>query len=163
MLALSPGVLYYPQRPFLTQGQVMAAAAPTTKAYIVQRINWNYNDEYFYRGAGEGDDQPVKAFRDRARAEAHLRKLVDDECADWDGVNPFEMGQSLADVTSMSGTELANAVRAVGLRPPDANSEINELYTWYEWYSGPGEESEAVWRLLDRIRFFEIIEIAVES
>ena len=143
------------------RGRVMAAAEPTTKAYIVQRIGWNYNDEYFYRGEGEEDDVPVKAFRDRARAEAHLRQLHDEEAADWVGLNPFEFGRRLADVTSLSGAELAARVQALGFPPPQVNDEIGEGYVWFEWWNEA--MGDAVWQLLDRIRFFEIIEIDVAS
>lgn len=140
-------------------------AAKSTKAYVVQRVNWKYNDEFYYRGGGEGDDQLVKAFRNRVLAEAHLRKLLNAELECLDGVNPFEFGhgRSLAAVTSMTPAELVKAVQALGLQPPDASRDIDDFGAWYEWYHGPGEESAAVWPLLDRLRLFEIIEIDVHG
>jgi hypothetical protein len=41
----------------------------TRKAYVIVRSWWNYNDEWT-----EGDDETLKAFADRAVAEAYLER-----------------------------------------------------------------------------------------
>jgi hypothetical protein len=41
----------------------------TTKAFVIVRSWWNYNDEWT-----EGDDETLKAFADRAVAEAYLER-----------------------------------------------------------------------------------------
>jgi hypothetical protein len=41
----------------------------TRKAYVIVRSWWNYNDEW-----NEGDDETIKAFADRAVAEAYLER-----------------------------------------------------------------------------------------
>ena len=42
-------------------------ATEKLKVYVVQRFQWEYNDEYHYRA---DDGEPIKTFRDRTRAEA---------------------------------------------------------------------------------------------
>ena len=46
-----------------------AATYTTRKAYVIVRSWWNYNDEWT-----EGDDETLKAFADRAVAEAYLER-----------------------------------------------------------------------------------------
>ena len=41
----------------------------TRKAYVIVRCWWNYNDEWT-----EGNDETLKAFADRAVAEAYLER-----------------------------------------------------------------------------------------
>ena len=44
----------------------MSVERPKRKVYMVLASVWAYNDEWH-----DGDDTPVKAFSDRAKAEAH--------------------------------------------------------------------------------------------
>jgi hypothetical protein len=44
------------------------------KVFIIQKVGWEYNDEYYYRAESEGG-KPQKAFKDRAAAEAECLKL----------------------------------------------------------------------------------------
>lgn len=39
----------------------------TRKAWVIQEIGWEYNDEYYYRGNSEGGT-PKKVYFDHARA-----------------------------------------------------------------------------------------------
>ncbi len=53
-------------------------ATPTTQTvYVVQECHWMYDDSLFYPTEPEGKE-PLKAFRDRRRAEAYRNKLVPD-------------------------------------------------------------------------------------
>jgi hypothetical protein len=141
-------------------------------AFVVQEIGWNYNDEYFYRGSdGETDDRPVRAFRTREGAEAHRRALEADR-EGMEQLNPFEFGQSLAAVTSLTSRELARRLTALGLEPPDIEPDEDdggeEWLGWFEWWQDAGEQLTAeqnaqVWNLLDRIRFYEVLEVELHD
>ena len=59
---------------------------PRRTLYVVQRLNWIYNDSFVeYRS---DRDEYLKAFSDRARAEAYRLQLIEesrDEAREWAG------------------------------------------------------------------------------
>src|SRR5262249_45180906 len=69
-----------PRRPARSR-RAVAAESPTggltvgnktITAYVVQRLGWEYGDDWYYRD--EDGDAPVLTFLDRSRAEAHARE-----------------------------------------------------------------------------------------
>lgn len=52
----------------------MAKKQNGTKVYIVSKIGWEYNDEYYYRPESEGG-LPVEAYKDRSKAELRCIEL----------------------------------------------------------------------------------------
>jgi hypothetical protein len=66
--------------------------------YIVQKIGWQYNDEYYYQGE-DGGGTPEMAFQDKAKAEACADQLnakemsgnnIGSYCSDGDLSNIIE-------------------------------------------------------------------------
>lgn len=138
----------------------MARAKQRVEVFVVRKHLWMYNDEY---DDLEGSE-PVRTFRDRARAEEHRQELErrarrgEFGCADF---NPFNMaGYELDDQTSRTEDELAEAVEALGLEPPDDGE-------WFTWWADHAEDftpeqREALWALFDAIAFFEVVADEVE-
>src|SRR5436305_1305447 len=141
--------------------------APNAKTvYVVQEMNWDYNDEY-HCPAGEG--QPVKAFRDRARAEAYRHELermpnvqgclscLFSYAGAWDFEDP------LLRVTSLSEADLLERLRAADLPAPEGPP-----FGWQAWYEATWsrlapDERHRLYDLFDRARFYQIVEMDLES
>jgi hypothetical protein len=139
------------------------AVKQKVKVFVVQKFNWEYNDEYYYH---DDEGSAIKTFRDRAKAEAYRLQLERD-CRD--GINPFEMNDlDLAGQTSLSAAELGRRLRAAGIEPPEGIDEDNDGYVeFFEWWSDAaddltGEQRNVVWDLCDRARFYEVVETEVE-
>src|SRR5262249_12820595 len=132
-------------------------ASPSAKTvYVVQEVHWEYNDEYHYP-AGEG--QPVKAFRDRQRAEAYRRELEQaphvQQCLAclFNFAGAYQFDDSLARMTSLSEAELFERIRAAGLPAPKGPP-----YSWADWYAITwgglkAAERHRLYDLFDRARF----------
>jgi hypothetical protein len=133
------------------------------QVYVVQKFNWEYNDEYFYH---DDEGSAIKTFRDRAKAEAYRMEL---EQACRDGINPFEMNDlDLAGQTSLNAGELARRLSAAGIEPPEGVGDDEDGYVeFFEWWMDHAEElteeqRHLVWDLCDRARFYDIVETEVE-
>lgn len=137
----------------------------TRKVYVVQQLNWQYNDEYFYRGYGEGDDEAIKAFKDREKAEAHRQEQEDATRDAWRELNPFEFGGIGEGFSSLSNEELGRQVEAIGLTPPAEDHDFRDwCYWWEQVRTQLTEEQEArIWELTDRVRFYEVVEVEMED
>lgn len=150
---------------------------PRTKSvtcFVVREVSWNYNDEWYYREDGEvapedeeegilpvGDfHRPVKAFRDRQKAEAYARERDHAARASWG--NPFMFAEGLAQMTSLSEDEFWSAVEALGVRRPQTRAGRYWFgYDWWEHSKFKPNVAHAIWDLFDRIRFFEIVETRI--
>jgi hypothetical protein len=133
------------------------------KAYVVQRINWVYNDEYYDPGLGE----PVKAFRDRRQAEAY--RLEQEEAARREHEYPIGFCGGIDRATSLPEPELVLRVKMLGLPVPDPGpGNYPGQYDWWSWWellreTLPWPELMQVYDLFENVRFFDITEIEVES
>jgi hypothetical protein len=166
------------------------AAPKAGKAYVVQRVPWQYVDrsEPMRDPEPGGAGFPLKVFSDRAAAEAYRRPL---EREARQGENPFNYGRypggsfpSLADHTSMPTGEFIAWLEAEGLEPPAGQRQAwlaweaqkqshpgrydeGSYKAWWEWWhenSGrwPAEQRERVWDRLDRVRFYDVVEVDAE-
>jgi hypothetical protein len=141
--------------------------APNVKTvYVVQAMNWEYNDEY-HDPAGEGE--PVKAFKDRERAEAYRRELEQDprvhSCLSflftYAGAYQFE--EPLRRLTSLSEAELLERIGGANLPVPK-----EPRLSWQEWYElnwGGLEPNERhrLYDLFDRASFYQVVEMDLET
>jgi hypothetical protein len=139
------------------------AVKQKVKVFVVQKYQWEYSDEYYYRDDG---GSAIKTFRDRAKAEAYRMEL-ERECRD--GINPFEMNDlDLGAQTSLGTGELCRRLRAAGIEPPEGVGEDDDGYVeFFEWWSDNGEDlteeqRHVVWDLCDRARFYDVVETEVE-
>ena len=132
------------------------------RLYVVMRYDWDYNDEFYYRSS---DGEGLKAFRNRSQAEAYR---MEQERQARDGVNPFEMNELTLDaVTSLSGQELVSRLRAAGIEAPAIPEDDDGLCELMEWWVTAEDEltdvqKDLVWDLLDKARFFEVVEMEME-
>jgi hypothetical protein len=140
-------------------------ASPNAKTvYVVQEMNWEYNDEYHFP-AGE----PVKAFRDRDRAEAYRRELEQaprvQDCLSFllNYAGAYQFDDPLPRMTSLSQAELLERIDGADLPAPQGPP-----YSWADWYEitwGGLEPKERhrLYDIFDRVRFYQIVEMDLES
>jgi hypothetical protein len=162
-------------------------APPPDRLYVVQKVYWHYGDRSipFVESDPAGAGFPQAVYTDRAAADADCRAL--DQKARADIGNPFQYGRgvgrsypSLADYTSTPTGEFLDWLQAQGIAPPvgqreawDAHQKAPEArrrfsqeshgawWSWWEDNSGrwPPEQRERVWDKLDRVRFYEVVEV----
>jgi hypothetical protein len=156
------------------------SAKKTILGYVVQRVHWEYNDEYYDRldgGAGA-----VRTYLDRAQAEAECRRM-DFDYFRQQGFSPIHYaGYGHGAWTTLPLRELVRRLRLAGLsptpeqirdalrmsamrpsgRPDDPEEYATWLYNTVEFASLPEAQQRAVWEAFDRVRFFEVVEVPIE-
>ena len=173
---------------FRNRGDDGVADAAKDKAYLVQRVSWQYTDrsEPYRESEPSGAGYPEKVFfADRAAAEAYRH---DREREERKGRCPFEHGRgwgrsypSLEDFTSTPTGEFIDWLAAEGLDPPArqraawatrqgspetatgfVQSSFDDWRMWWDanFRSREGEpDCDRIWDKLDRVRFFEVFEV----
>lgn len=162
----------------------MGMPKSSARVYVVQRIDWRYRDRSmpYERPDAPGSGTPVKAFTDRARADAHCRKLEVAARQDRD-VCPFEYGRSypsLDGVTSRPTDQVIDWLSEQGLNPPAGQKEAwqadrklgrrairpdyDSYREWVTWWSENARnwtqaQFDAVWEVFDRVHFFEVVAV----
>ncbi len=135
------------------------AQGKTMTVYLVQRLNWEYGDDFYYRN--EAQDAPMRTFRDRARAEALRRDLEWQHVRDSQ-INPFGyVDASLEERSSLPRDQLLARLREAGLQP---EGEVDEarMDLWSQYDALPDEQRRLVWDAVDRFRFFQVVEMSVD-
>jgi len=143
----------------------MVRSTPRT-IYVVQEFSWQGLNR---SSPGIQDDErsgkPVMAFIDRARADAHCRQLNFQKRAT---TNPFRYVPKGADYTTMGPAPFLAFLRAEGLTPPTDYfpDDAGTIWTWSEWWDGHLNEwderlVERLWNALDRLSFYEVVEVPV--
>lgn len=159
------------------------------KVYVVQKLHWEYADRAvpYHEPDTPGAGLPQRAFADRARAEASCRAR--NLAARAEAGNPFPFGRrwghsfpSLHDYTSTPTGEFFDWLAREGIEPPAGQREAWEAWrqkpesarqfeqrsydAWWGWWNdAPGwtaERRAKVWEKLDRVRFYEVIEVDAE-
>jgi hypothetical protein len=126
--------------------------------YLVQQIAWDPDDScpgrFVRLGLEEGS--PVKAFHDRARAEALCAELERDFRS---GLNLFCYGRAVDDWTSLPPGLFRDWLLDAGLSPPELEQEAEEWVRWWECESCRMSEvqREKVWEAADGVRFFAVV------
>jgi len=146
-------------------------------AYLVCQVDWEYNDEGGYGPRGE---EARLAFRDRDRAEAHRLELERQSRKAWHDPNParFTLDYDscgdetyLSCSTSLDEETLAGrlAERGVPLPPPNSPGH-RPRYNWLsgDWWEEaqrqvPQADWPWLWDLFDRVRFYEVVEVPLDS
>jgi hypothetical protein len=115
----------------------------------------------------------VKAFVERGRADAHCRQLNLEKRAT---VNPFRYlpegagAYALDQYTTLGGPGFLAILRAERLTPPAGrlDGDFDEVaWAWADWWEEHRKEwddqlVERLWNALDRVYFYEVVEVAVE-
>ncbi len=134
--------------------------------YVVRRLSWSpaYEDGCFAQAGGDSDQPgvPVRAFRDRAAAEAFCREL---EAKARQLTPPGR-------IVGMSGGQdvkrLTDGTRRLGLSPFEPDGEWldgDELLRWWESVAADAtpEQRAGVWELLTDVRFYDVVEAPLEG
>ena len=147
--------------------------SPAQKVYVVQAINWEFRSRGDPFVVAEGQPGfPEKVFLDHDRASAHCRDLNRQSQAKE---NPFAYrpegtyGSYLDQYCTMGETAFLDFLRSEGLPPPIRKANPNEYEgnPWLEWWSEhrPGWDEQLVermWKAIDHVRFYRVMEVAVE-
>jgi hypothetical protein len=143
----------------------MARSTPRT-IYVVQEFSWRVRSS---SSPGVQDDErsgrPVLAFSDRARTDAHCQQLNLQKRAT---TNPFYYIPKGADYTSMDPASFLAFLRAEGLTPPTDffPDDALTIWTWALWWDEHRSKwderlVERIWNALDRLSFYEVLEVPV--
>ena len=157
--------------------QGMASSTPRT-IYVVHEFSWRFRARGNPLVLDDGSPgRPVKAFVDRGLADAHCRQLNREKRG-----NPFRYlpegleggGGSFLDHYATRGEANFRAfLRTEGLTPPDPepsypSSDFDDCArAWGDWWEQHFKEwdgglVERLWEALDRVRFYEVVEVAVQ-
>ena len=132
--------------------------------YVVQTIRWDYMVDgegqgwYRYRTGDQGE--LVATFPDRDQADSHCAELEREKRAE---VNPFEYGETLADLTPFDADRWHDWLLDAGLEPPITDWP-NGRRDWVNWWTAESPamtelQRAKVWQGLDRLRFFCVVEL----
>jgi hypothetical protein len=144
--------------PERTEATTMAKKKQSITVYVVQQYHWEYSDEYFYH---DDDGEAIQTFRDRRKAETY-RDELEREMQRNNGFGPFEMnGLEFEEQTSLTFAQFQKGVRQLGLETPADESDC------FEWWHDNAEKFTTnqrfgVWKLMDKARFYEIVETELE-
>jgi len=130
------------------------------RAYVVQRLDWQ-QQRYGY-GNELSNDEPVKAFRSRARAEAHRCEL--EEGMEWTRtVNPCAWAGGVQQASSLKAVEIVRRLQAMGApTPPEHDFSSNEWWNSLRHWLSPSQQ-RIVRELFDKVHWFEVVEVEVEA
>jgi hypothetical protein len=127
--------------------------------YVVQRLSWEYGDDFYYRRPEE--DAPMKSFLDRKKAELHRREL------EWEYVrvakiNPFAyVDLALEDRSSLPMPVFLARLREAGIESAGEGDEARFDF-WEQYEKLPDANKRQVWLATDRVRFYELLELEVD-
>ena len=171
---------------FRKTGAEPVARKDTGKAYVVVRVYWRYVDGSSPQLESEpaGAGFPLKVFADRAAAAAHCREL--ERAARAKCGCPFSFGRdgvpslpSLDDYTTTPTGAFLDWLEDQGLEPPagqraaweasrqrpaSGDFQKDSWDAWVRWWvdnagQWDADLRERVWDKLDRVRFFEVVEV----
>lgn len=132
-----------------------------TTIYLVQKRwwwSWEDGNTTVYQRVGEEGGSPVRAFTDRDRAEEFCRAQEQAMRAD---ANPFLYGDKLEDLSSLEAAPFHDWLLDAGLTPWSKTSNFKNYRAW--WFQVRREMTDLqrarVWEALDKVRFFEIVEL----
>ncbi len=150
----------------------------TQTVYVVQQIPWRFTARGNPYVAVEGrPGTPVKVFANRERADVFCRDLNRQKQSKE---NPFRYqpeepaGGSYLDFYTTRGEDAFLAlVRSEGLTPPTRDRDPYKDYDgldsepWVKWWQAhrPGWDDRLVarlWDAIDRVRFYEVVEVDLE-
>jgi len=147
----------------------------TRTVYLVQHLNWKYNDEQTVPEAVTVQ----KAFARREAAEAYRDELTRRRLAD--GVhykNPFDFNEGrFRQTTGRTEAEMADHFRALRLplpagQEPDPEDPDATRYDWkdFMWWEAVADRLEAgdidpvrFWAAFDRVQYYEVVEAELEG
>ena len=141
------------------------AKAKTLTVYVVQRVHWEYNDEFNERYYDPADStNSIRSFLTPEKAEAHRREL---ERPERGHQNPFEYGGAatgLAGFSTLTGEEFLDRIEQAGI--PAAPQRGRPRIPSWEWFDGlrkiTDEQRHTIWDALDLVRFFEVAPLSID-
>jgi len=137
----------------------MAKRRSEETVFVVQRLNWTRSwpleGGLLLRLPGR---TRIQSFPDAGSAEALRQELEGKARAH---VNPFRCGNvGLSDKTSFDADRLHDWLLDAGLEPPSPQGEkrVRDWAGWWQQSSLTAEQRGLVWKALDRLRFYEVVQ-----
>jgi hypothetical protein len=135
------------------------ASAPRQIAFMVAGAYWQYNDEYHYRE--DNGLRPYKAFRTREAAEKERAEMEEFARHDMDW-HPFQINGlcNWSAWSSLPQEEAVARIKELGLPPPGrGHGKTLDWENWWDEIEMDYNQADEVWNLLDKNRFWEVIEV----
>jgi hypothetical protein len=157
----------------LAQPEEVMSSSTSRPIYLVQQLRYRSTSRGYHYLQDEGrPGNIVKAFADRSQAEAHCRELNFQKRSE----NPFcylpfsfDSYPFLDRYTSMGHAAFLAFIESEGLTPPTRDySKHYDMYEepWVDWWEAQkpwGEQRlERMWAALDKVRFYEVVEVTLE-
>lgn len=145
--------------------------ANTEKLYIVQQVNWHYNDMWFVLDKEEGR-RPLKAFRSREKAERYCEDMLIEFWTEFDSL--YHAIESPEHGSSLSEAEVHRRIQElVGWEPTEPfETEDPFYYPWADegeyWWGGvfkalPRDVQVAVCNVFDKVKPFVVLEVEPDT
>jgi hypothetical protein len=150
-----------------------ARSSPRT-IYVIQELSWRFRARGDPLVLDEGrPGRPVKAFAERGRADACCQQLNLEKRGNPFGFMPEGTSGSFLDqYATMGEAAFLALLRGEGLTPPilsrvPATDYDGQARVWADWWEEhckewDGRLVERLWTALDRLYFYEVVEVAVE-
>jgi hypothetical protein len=147
--------------------------APVASLFLVQRLAWSVgvmptSRQVHYEHADKDGGVAVAACASRERAEALAERLTAQARRE---LSPFwfMFPGALEDVSTLRAATWARYLKALGLKAPTKRSfpdgdDVN-WQGWFDCVAGglSDEQRQGVWELCDRLKLYEVVEVAVEG
>ncbi len=155
------------------------AETATRHLYLVQEILWEILFDCWdpiwefedserlrpemgtFRRRNTGQGRPVKLFADKEAA-FQFRRWREAEAREFR--NPFLHGEKLEDLTTMPGGIFHDWLVEADLQPPLVSPF--DPTVWFQWWRDEKmteEQRAKVWQALDKVRFFDVIQLEAPS
>jgi hypothetical protein len=153
------------------------ARTAVQKVYVVQKLHWRFTDRSDPLVLDPGPPgTPVKAFVDRDRATAfsrgrNRRKRANENPFDYWPEPPDESGSYLDQYATMGEESFLTLLGSESLKPPAIDPDKPWGGGWEEDWAEWWEEHRRgwdnrlagrLWDALDRVRFYEVVEVVLE-
>jgi hypothetical protein len=138
---------------------------PGGTIHVIQEANWGEGSGRV-RSCSKLDEgyagRPVRAFVDRDEARAFQGEQ---ESAARHGKSPFAHGDLFEDVSSAEEGLFHDWLLDMGLEPPAAL--VGGRRDWRSWWAksfrGSPEQAEQIWQQMDRVVFFQVVEVPLDD
>jgi hypothetical protein len=153
------------------RGKVLSASAFPAKLFLVCRAAcWLEIDERCFDLHCSGEERvPIAAFTEHTRAETHAAELTRQT---WAQLSPFLVIRHqciFKYFSTRKESEWIRRLKSLGVELPAEETEKGAVdrYDWDAWATAAphlnAEQQAAIWELCDRVRLYDVVEVATKG